>query len=59
MHYDLIDYCRELDILFLSTPYNEEDVDFLEDLDVPAFKLASIHAQNRVSLSMLHQKISQ
>ena len=44
MHYDLIDYCRELDILFLSTPYNEEDVDFLEDLDVPAFKLASIHA---------------
>ncbi len=44
MHYDLIDYCKELDILFLSTPYNEEDVDFLEDLDVPAFKLASIHA---------------
>ena len=41
-HKELIDYCQELDIVFLSTPYNEEDVDFLDDLGVTAFKLASI-----------------
>src|SRR5690606_26895291 len=29
---------------FMSTPYNEEDVDFLMRVEVPAFKLASIHA---------------
>ncbi len=36
--------CRKAGLAFMSTPYNEEDIDFLMDLDVPAFKLASIHA---------------
>jgi N,N'-diacetyllegionaminate synthase len=36
--------CAKLGIAFTSTPYNEEDVDFLMGLDVPALKLASIHA---------------
>jgi len=40
----LIDSCKEQGIIFLSTPYNEEDIDFLDDLGVPAFKLASMHA---------------
>lgn len=40
---DLISLCRKEEILFLSTPYNVEDVDFLNDLGVPAFKLASMH----------------
>jgi N-acetylneuraminate synthase/N,N'-diacetyllegionaminate synthase len=38
---DLMAECREEDILFLSTPYNIEDVDFLDSLGVPAFKIAS------------------
>lgn len=38
----LIDYCEELGIEFLSTPYNEEDVDFLVSLGVKRLKLASI-----------------
>lgn len=38
---DLMAECREEDILFLSTPYNIEDVDFLDSLSVPAFKIAS------------------
>ncbi len=40
---ELITYCRDQNILFLSTPYNIEDVDFLNRAGVAAFKLASIH----------------
>ncbi|MEQ9109285.1 MAG: N-acetylneuraminate synthase family protein [Rhodospirillaceae bacterium] len=41
---DLIKACREHEIIFLSTPYNEEDVDFLVSVGAPALKMASIHA---------------
>ena len=41
---EIIQCCQENDIIFLSTPYNIEDVEFLNDLGVPAFKLASISA---------------
>jgi len=34
-------YCRKRDILFLSTPFDEEAVDQLEGLGVEAFKIAS------------------
>ncbi|MFD2872529.1 N-acetylneuraminate synthase [Mucilaginibacter ximonensis] len=37
----LIQRCKEKDIAFLSTPYNKEDADFLEALDVTGFKIAS------------------
>jgi len=36
--------CRAAGLVFMSTPYNEEDIAFLVGLDVPALKLASIHA---------------
>ena len=35
-------YCEQRGILFLSTPFDEESVDFLADLGVPLFK--KIHA---------------
>jgi len=38
----LMEFCQELGIEFLSTPYNEEDVDFLVSLGVKRLKLASI-----------------
>jgi N-acetylneuraminate synthase/N,N'-diacetyllegionaminate synthase len=38
---DLLEYCKASEILFLSTPYNNEDIDFLDDLGVEAFKVAS------------------
>jgi len=37
----IMGYCHELDIQFLSTPYNKEDADLLADLGVDAFKIAS------------------
>ena len=40
----IIQCCQENEIIFLSTPYNIEDVDFLDQLGVPGFKLASISA---------------
>ncbi len=40
---ELIALARELGIVFLSTPYNPEDCDFLEAFGLPALKLASIH----------------
>ena len=42
-HRELFDLCNRADMLFLSTPYSFEDVDFLDRLGVSAFKLASIH----------------
>lgn len=37
----LLKVCNEEKIDFLSTPYNKEDVDFLESLDVTMYKIAS------------------
>ncbi len=43
-HERLYSCCTDADVLFLSTPYNFADVDFLHELGVEAFKLASMHA---------------
>ena len=34
-------FCRERGAVFLSTPFDPESADFLEELGVPAFKIAS------------------
>lgn len=34
-------YAEEMGLTFISTPYNFEDVDFLESINVPAYKIAS------------------
>ena len=39
--YEIRQYCNELKIDFLSTPYNFEDVDFLDSIGVDGFKIAS------------------
>ena len=40
-HKPIFDRCKELGIICFSTPFDETAVDFLEDLDVPAYKIAS------------------
>jgi sialic acid synthase len=37
----LHDFCREIDINFLATPFDFESVDFLSEFDLPAYKIAS------------------
>ena len=38
---DIRNHCRSRGIIFLSTAFDERSVDFLADLDVPAFKVPS------------------
>ena len=40
-HERLIAACRDHDIAFLSTPFEEQSADLLESLNVPAFKIPS------------------
>jgi pseudaminic acid synthase len=40
-HKPIFDRCRELGLIYLSTPFDETAVNFLEELDVPCYKIAS------------------
>lgn len=55
-HEVLIHRCRERGIAFLSTPYDEESADLLEDLDVEAFKISSGEIVNRPLLEHVASK---
>lgn len=50
---DLIALCNEEGVLFTSTPYNEEDVAFLDALDAPMLKAASIHIAEPAFLRLM------
>lgn len=45
-HHILIDHCKKVEIEFLSTPYDEESVDLLKELNIPLFKVASTDLTN-------------
>ena len=40
-HYELLQYCRQKKIMFLSTPFDEESIDLLVQLRVPIIKIPS------------------
>lgn len=40
-HRELMEYSKEMEILFFSTPFDKTAVDFLENLNVPMYKVAS------------------
>ena len=43
-HKTMFDHARKIDITCFSTPFDETAVDLLEDLNVPAYKVASFEA---------------
>ncbi|MBN2121129.1 MAG: N-acetylneuraminate synthase [Candidatus Omnitrophica bacterium] len=55
-HRILFEYCKKREIVFLSTPYDEESADLLEELPVSAFKVASTDANNIPFLRYLARK---
>lgn len=40
-HHELMSYCKEKDIMFLSTPFDHESIDMLNDLGLRIFKIPS------------------
>ena len=43
---DIVDYCKEKNIIFLCTPWDIPSVNFLEQLNIPAYKIASADLTN-------------
>ncbi len=56
MHIELMDHCATKDIIFMSTPYDEESVDLLCELGVPAIKIASTDTNNTPFLEYVAKK---
>lgn len=40
-HKEIFNYCKKVGLICFSTPFDETAVDFLEDLDVPCYKISS------------------
>ncbi len=45
-HRELKHYCDKIGIEFCSTPFSEDEADFLEELEVPFYKIASMDINN-------------
>jgi N-acetylneuraminate synthase len=45
-HQEIFDYAKSLGMLAFSSPFDETAVDFLMDLNVPAFKIASFESNH-------------
>lgn len=50
MHRELIQYCKERKILFLSTPFDIDSIRFLADLNLPVLKVPSGEITNFIYL---------
>lgn len=55
-HHTITQRCRDLGITFLSTPFDRESADLLEDLDVPAYKIPSGELTNQSLLRHIGSK---
>ncbi len=55
-YHEIVAYCQKKGITFLCSPFDRESADFLETLDVPAFKVASADLTNLPLLDHLVKK---
>lgn len=55
-HRELAEYCREVDIDFVSTPFSIREADLLDELDVPFFKVASMDINYYTLLDALAER---
>ena len=53
---ELADYAKEKDILFLSSPFDKESGDLLDEINVPAFKIGSGEITNFPLLKYIAKK---
>ena len=53
---ELADYAKKKGILFLSSPFDKESVDLLDEINVPAFKVASGEITNFPLLNYIAKK---
>lgn len=56
MHYQLFEYCKSINLIYLCTPTDEEKADYLESLGVPAYKIASYDLTNHYLLKHIAKK---
>ncbi len=55
-HIELKEYCDNAGIEFFSTPFSIEEADFLEELKVPFYKIASMDINNLLLLKHIAKK---
>lgn len=53
---ELFDYCRSKGIIFMSTAFDEDSVDMLDDLGMTVFKIPSGEITNRVLIQHIASK---
>ncbi len=53
---ELINYCKQNSIIFLTTPFDEESLEELDTLNLPAYKVASTDTTNLLFLKKIAQK---
>lgn len=55
-HHELLVYCKDRGIMFLSTPFDQESADLLESMQLNAFKISSGDLTNRPLLEHVAKK---
>ncbi|MEC7646305.1 MAG: N-acetylneuraminate synthase [Bacteroidota bacterium] len=55
-NFELLDYCKMKGIIFLTTPFDEVSLDELDELDLPAYKIASTDLTNLPFLERIAKK---
>ena len=53
---ELSDYCKEKGVIFFASAWDKKSADFIEKLDVPAFKIASADLTNLPLLKHISKK---